>query len=258
MRLLCAVFEHGLTLRENCCEHDVHGRADRNDVKIDMCAMQAFFRRFRANVAALGQSDLGAERLEALDVLVDRPHTAEVAAAGHCNLSIAVLAEQHAEQIIGSAQLALQLVRLEGRVLGILDFHGGGIDKTDLSAQLAHDLHLKRYIDDFRYILDADRAVREQSRRYNRDRSILRARNRYFTVQRLAAVDYIFGQSQPTPHCTVPHRRGHFSGIPFYESGRLSVRPRSFNLPRIRRKNFPVYTKKRTAAKYHSYIVSQF
>ena len=73
------------------------------------------------------------------------------------------------------------------------------------AAELAHDLHLERHVDDLRHVFDADRAIREQSRRYDGHCCILRARNRYFTVQRLAAVDYIFGQSQPTPHCTVPH-----------------------------------------------------
>ena len=103
------------------------------------------------------------------------------------------------------AQLALELVRLERRILGVLDLHSRGIDQTDLCAELAHDLHLERHVDDLRHVFDADRAIREQSRRYDGHCCILRARNRYFTVQRLAAVDYIFGQSQPTPHCTVPH-----------------------------------------------------
>ena len=205
MRLLCAVLHDGLALCQNRCEHDVHGRADGDNVEINMCAVQAVLGRLDPDVTALGQSDLGAERLEALDVLVDRTNAAEVAAAWHCYLGKAVLAEQHAEQIVGGAQLALELVRLERRILGVLDLHSRGIDQTDLCAELAHDLHLERHVDDLRHVFDADRAIREQSRRYDGHCCILRARNRYFTVQRLAAVDYIFGQSQPTPHCTVPH-----------------------------------------------------
>ena len=195
MRLLGAVFHDGLALGEHRGEHDVHGRADRYHIKIDVRAVQALLGRFGADVTALGQRDRGAERLEALDMLVDRAHAAEIAAAGHGDLGIAVLAEQHAEQIVGGAQLALQLVRLEARVLRILDLYRCCVDKADLCAQLAHDLQLQCHVDDLGYILNTDRAIRQQRRRDDGNRRVFRAGNGYLAVERLAAVDYIFGQT---------------------------------------------------------------
>ncbi len=166
-----------------------------NHVKIDVRAVQALLGRLGADVTALGQRDLGAERLEALDMLVDRAHAAEVAAAGHGDLGIAVLAEQHAEQIVGGAQLALQLVRLEARVLRILDLYRCCVDKADLRAQLAHDLQLQRYVNDLGHIFNTDRAIRQQRRRDDCDRRVFCAGNGYLAVERLAAVDYILCQS---------------------------------------------------------------
>lgn len=86
--------------------------ADRNNVKINMCAVQAVLGCLDPDVTALGQRYLCAQSFKTLDVLVDRTDAAEVAAAWHCYLGKAVLAVQHAEQIVGCAQLALQLVRL--------------------------------------------------------------------------------------------------------------------------------------------------
>ena len=128
-------------------------------------------------------------------MLVDRTDAAEVAAAGHCYLGKAVLAEQHAEQIVGCAQLALQLVRLETRVLRILDFHRSGVDLADLRAQLTHDLHLQCYINDLGHVFKTNRAICQQSRRNDCDRCILCAGDGHLTIQRLAAVDYILCQS---------------------------------------------------------------
>ena len=195
VRLLCAVFHNGLALGQNSGEHDVHGRADRNNVKINMCAVQAVLGCLHPNVTALGQRYLCAQSFKTLDVLVDRTNAAEVAAAGHCYLGKAVLAEQHAEQIVGCAQLALQLVRLEARVLRILDFYRGGVDLTDLRAQFAHDLHLQRYVNDLGHIFKTNRTICQQSRRNDCDRCILRAGDGHLTIQRLAAVDYILCQS---------------------------------------------------------------
>ena len=195
VRLLRAVLHNRLTLGQNSCEHDVHGRADRNNVKINMCAVQTVLGCLDPDVTALGQRYLCAQSFKTLDVLVDRTDAAEVAAAWHCYLGKAVLAEQHAEQIVGCAQLALQLVRLETRVLRILDFHRSGVDLADLRAQLTHDLHLQRYINDLGHVFKTNRAICQQSRRNDCDRCILCAGDGHLTIQRLAAVDYILCQS---------------------------------------------------------------
>ena len=174
MRLLGAVFHNGLALGEHRGEHDVHGRADRYHVKVDMRAVQPVLGSLRADIAALGQGNGCPERLKALDVLVDRAHAAEVAAAGHSDLGKAVFAEEHTEQIIGGAQLALQLVRLKTRMAAVLDLDRRRIDEADLCAQLAHDLKLEGHIDNLGYILDADRAVRQQGCRDDGDRCVFR------------------------------------------------------------------------------------
>ena len=56
----------------------------------------------------------------------------------------------------------------------ILDLNRRRIDKADLRAQLAHDLKLEGHIDNLGYILDADRAVRQQGCRDNSDRCVFR------------------------------------------------------------------------------------
>ena len=195
VRLLGAVLHDGLALGQHRGEHDVHRRADRDNVEINVCAVQALFGRLGADVTALGQGHRGAERLEALDMLVDRAHAAEIAAARHGDLGVAVFAQQHAEQIIGGAQLALELVRLEAGVAGVLDLDGRCVDQTDLRAQLAHDLKLEGHVDDLGHVLNADRAIRQQRCRNDRDGGVLRPGDGHFAVERFTAVDDILCQT---------------------------------------------------------------
>ena len=72
--------------------------------------MQTLFGSLRADIAALGQRNLGAERLEALDMLVDWAHT-EVTAARRGNVCFAKTSQESAEEIVGRTKMAGRFVR---------------------------------------------------------------------------------------------------------------------------------------------------
>ena len=80
-------------------------------------------------------------------------------------------------------------------MIAVLDLDRRRIDQPDLRAQLAHDLELQGHVDDLGHVLDADRAVRQQSRRNNGDCRILCARDRNLAVERFTAVYNILGQT---------------------------------------------------------------
>ena len=98
VRLLGGVFDDGRAAREDRADHDVHRRADGDDVEIDTPAGQTVFGRSGADEAVL-QLHLRADGLEALDVLVDRPR-AEVTAAGQRHAGVAEAAELRADQVV--------------------------------------------------------------------------------------------------------------------------------------------------------------
>ena len=81
VRLLGGVFDDSCALGKRRGHHDVHRRADGNHVEIDVRALHAAAVGLGADEVALAH--LGAHSDEALDVLVDGAHAAEVAAAGH-------------------------------------------------------------------------------------------------------------------------------------------------------------------------------
>ena len=97
MGLFARVDDGGVALRLGGGQHDVDGRAHRGHVQIDLRAVQPV-RRFGRNHAAVG-GDLRAQRLKALDVLVDGA-VADGAAAGVGNLRLAKARQQRAHEII--------------------------------------------------------------------------------------------------------------------------------------------------------------
>ncbi len=106
-----------------------------------------------------------------------------------------VLAEQYADEVVGCADLAHEIVR--NLCIGYAvaaDLYRRGIEQANGYAQLAQNLKLQGYVDNFGYILNTARAVNQQSRRYDGNRRVLRAADSHFSVQGLAAINYIFRQ----------------------------------------------------------------
>ena len=78
--------------------HNVHRRTDGDHVEVDVRTLHAVAACLGADEVALAH--LGTHGGEALDMLVDGTHAAEVAAAGHGDFRTAETAEQCADQII--------------------------------------------------------------------------------------------------------------------------------------------------------------
>ncbi len=126
------------------------------------------------------QSGLRAERLKALEMLVDRTH-AEVAAAGQRDLCLAVLAQQRAQEVIGRTHAAHQLGGgRAGSDMHRVDIEGGFIDPSDLGAHLLQDLADKRHVADVRDILDLTRLVTENNGRNDRHCRVFGTADVYF------------------------------------------------------------------------------
>ena len=82
-------------------------------------------------------SHLGTHGGEALDMLVDGTHAAEVAAAGHRDLGLAEAAEQRADEVVGGADLVRELLRdLRGGNMAAVDLNIAAVEETDIRAEL--------------------------------------------------------------------------------------------------------------------------
>lgn len=78
------------------CEDDIHRRADRHHIEINVGAAQRVGRNLDHTVVErIG----AAQRVEALDVLVDRPH-AEITAAGQRHNRARKTPEQRADVVV--------------------------------------------------------------------------------------------------------------------------------------------------------------
>ena len=103
------IVEHAAARPEHRVHDRVLGRPDRDDRKAEPAAGQAAVRRDRADVAR-GEFDMGAERLQRLQVQVDRP-IADRATAGQRHGRLAGAREQRAQNEDRRAHLAHQVVR---------------------------------------------------------------------------------------------------------------------------------------------------
>jgi hypothetical protein len=92
-RLARGVLDDGFALRQAGGHHQVFGAGDGDHVGEQACALQASGPGIDVTVL---DADLGAHRLQALDVLVDRPG-ADGAAAGQRHLGLAAAGHQRAE-----------------------------------------------------------------------------------------------------------------------------------------------------------------
>ena len=138
---------------------------------------------------------LGAQGGKALDVLVDGAD-AEVAAAGHGHFSLAEAAQQRADEIIGGADLAGQVIAGAGGTdVAAIDLHRVAVDGADGSAQLLQDLQAQRHIGDLGDVFDPAGAVHQQGGGDNGNGGVFSAADLNFTKQGFSALYNIFCQS---------------------------------------------------------------
>ena len=127
-------------LGQNGGHHDVHGSAHGYHVQVDVGAGEAAFLHGSVDIAAL-DGDAGAQGGKSLDMLVNGPDAAEIAAAGHGDLRLAEAAQQSADQVIGGPQLPAELIGGAGGVdMAAVDLHGVAVDGADACTQLLQDL----------------------------------------------------------------------------------------------------------------------
>ena len=109
MRFFGCVFDNGRAGCQYGADHNVHRRADGNDVKVDTSAGQAGFRSDGTDKTVM-QRNFRADGFKAFNMLIDRT-CAEVTAAGKGNLCMTEAAKLSADQIIRCTNTAYQCVR---------------------------------------------------------------------------------------------------------------------------------------------------
>ena len=196
MRLLGGVFNNGLTLSQGCSDHNIHGGSHRDHIQIDVGALQAFI--------CVGIDDriaaafhLGAQRLKALDMLVNGTDTAKVAAAGHSDLGLAEATQIRTQQIIGCAHLTVALTG--GRAVmhtAAIQLYGIFSHHTNTYAQFPQDLQLDHNITNHGDVFNAHHTVHQNGGGDDCNGGVFRATDIYFTKQRFSAVNHIFFHEQ--------------------------------------------------------------
>ena len=197
VRLARRVFDDRASLGEHGGDHNVHRRADGDLIEIYARAAQPSAGDVRGD--EIGNIDLRAEGVHALDVLVDRPD-AEVAAARHRRAGNAEPAEHRADKIVRRADLAhAVIVRAHPGGVRRVDLHGGAVDLLDLRAERFENEQQRLGIADLGQVFNAAFAVYHERRRNDGYRRILRAADLHFAVQTVAASDSISFQVLTPP-----------------------------------------------------------
>ena len=190
VRLLGGVFDDGAALGQHGGHHDIHGGAYGHYVQIYGCAGETAGLGTGLNEAAL-HLHLCAHGAEALDMLVDGPHT-EVAAAGHGHGSLAKAAQQSADEIVRGADTAGQIIGRMGGTDGMaIQLHGVAVQHPDPGAQLLQNIQQQRNIADLRDVFNAAGAVHQQGGGDDGNGGILRAADGNFTKKRPTAANKI-------------------------------------------------------------------
>ena len=190
MRFARRVFDDGAATRHGGGQNDVHRRADGDLIQIDLCAVQPAVRRVGIDESAL-DLHIRAHGAHTLDVLVDRPD-AEIAAAGHGGLRRAEPAQHGADEIVRRADFPHQIVRrIRKPRLGAINLHRGFIHTFDPRAKPLQNREEHFHVADLRNVFQPADAIDHQHRRDNRNRSVFRAADFDFPVQRPAAANQI-------------------------------------------------------------------
>jgi hypothetical protein len=195
-----AVHEGGAALREGGGHHEVLGAGHRGDVEHDLGAAKA---TALGDDVAAAELDLGAHRLQALEVLVDRARS-DLAAAWQRDLGAAVAGEQRAEHEDARAHLLDELVGGLGPGVagGLADAHEGASTWTSRprKRRSAAVVSMSRSLGTLRSRLSPSESKR---RAEDRERCVLGAAHRDGAVEPLSPADadsvhgLPFAQSRP-------------------------------------------------------------
>ena len=194
MGLFCGVFDNGHALGQGGGHHDVDGSPHGDLVQEDAGALDAASRGLGHDEAALGVH-LGPQGFEALQVLVDGPGAAEVAAAGQGHVRRAEAAQQSAQHVVGGPALAGGFVgHAAVAELRAVHLHGVGVEVAHACAQVLEDAEEDGDIADLGDVLDAAGAGDHQCRGDDGDSGVLCAADVDLAEQGPAALNNIFDQ----------------------------------------------------------------
>ena len=192
--LLRRVLDHGRAVGERRRHDRGVGAADGDFRENDLAAAQAV-RRARHHIAAV-DLDLGAELLDRHDEKIDRPR-ADGAAAGHRHPRFAHARKQRRQHPKACPHFGDQLIGRGGvddagggnvqRLAVIGGFAGALAARHDVDAVIAEDALEQRHVGEPRHIVEDQGLVGEQARDHQRQRRVLRARDRDGAVERPAA-----------------------------------------------------------------------
>ena len=195
MGLPGGIFDDGVPLRHGGGHHNVHGGAHGYHVQIDVGALEAGPVRGGADKAALHRH-LGPQSGEALDMEINGPDAAEVAAAGHGHLAVSKAAQQGADEIIGRANAPGQLIVGPGGAdAGGVDLYRVAVDSTDLCPKIFQNLEAHGHIGDLGQVLDPAHAVHHEGGGDNGDGGVFRAADVHFAKQGLSTLYNILRQN---------------------------------------------------------------
>ena len=188
MRLLGGILDDRQSPRERCRHHDIDGRTHGHHIEVDMTSDEILRPR---DDHAVFNADVRPQGAESLDMLIDRPE-ADVAPLRQRHLRPAVLPEQRADQIIGTADFADRLIHdrtvhdpgpIDPEGVAVYTGNDGAdtLDGTENRADIAH----------IRHILHQDGFICHNGRGENRQRRVLGTRDIHLSAQGIASLDRV-------------------------------------------------------------------
>ncbi|CAG4927213.1 unnamed protein product, partial [Acidocella sp. C78] len=186
LRLARGIHQHGLARGQGRGEQQLLGRADRHEGKGDGRAMQPL-RRAGVDIAAI-EGDLGAHRLQPLEVQVDRAG-ADRAAAGQRHARLAGARQQRAQHQDRGAHLAHDVIGRLGIGDGAAHRKPLGPGLLDGDAMLRQQLRHGRDVGERRHVLKLQPLIGQQTGDHDLQRRVLGAGNVDDALQRAAAAD---------------------------------------------------------------------
>ncbi len=206
LRLAGGVLDDRLALGERGDHHQVLGGADRRHVEVDAGAAEAVDGGLGVAVRDI---DDRTELAQAVDVQVHRP-AADGAAAGQRDARLAEAREQRPEHEERGAHRLHEIVRC------LVAVDAGGADAStarpalDRRAEILEQTQRRPHVDDVGQVAHLARFVGEQRREEDRQRGVLRPRDRHLTLQPPSAPhqDGIHQPPLPVPRPCATSRRG--------------------------------------------------